>query len=428
MTVGRYRRVYKGWFVVAASFINYMVVWGGVWYSFSVFYNMFTRDFQWGKGETAGVFSICASIVFLTGPFVGGVLDRYGPRFVLPVGSVILGGSLLLCRQIHSLLDFYLYYGIGCALGMSFLMFTPQTSIILRWFQVRRTTALGIALSGGGVGMICLVPLTQWVTIIRGWQAGYLFLSALVFLLVLPVNFFLVRFPHDDETKEETGLPLWSKDTPVLEARLVTVDPVWAGKVWTLSGAIRTRRFWILSFAGLTGTALVIQTVFSHFVLMATSVGYSAAASSKMLGLAGIMGTAGFVCWGKIADRIGREWSYTLGTICLFSGLLSCFFMKWIGGMLIFLVFAVLFGFGYGSRAPLMQSIWADIFQGPCFSSIFGAYQTCLVVGMVGPWAAGVVVGLLGSYRTVVLALMVSLVVSCVLVWVAAPRHVRRVA
>jgi len=65
--------------------------------------------------------------------------------------------------------------------------------------------------------------------------------------------------------------------------------------------------------------------------------------------------------------------------------------MKWIGGMPIFLVFGVLFGFGYGSRAPLMQSIWADIFQEPYFASIFGAYQTCLVVGMVGPWPAWVI-------------------------------------
>jgi len=428
MAVERKRRIYRGWFVVAAGFLNYMVVWGGVWYSFSVFYNRFIRDFQWGKGETAGVFSICASIVFLTGPFVGGLLDRYGPRFVLPFGSVLLGSCLLLCRHIDSLADFYLYYGICCACGMSFLMFTPQTSIILRWFHIRRATALGMALSGGGLGMICLVPLTQWIIMMRGWQAGYLFLSALVFLVVLPANIFLVRFPHTDETEEEAGLPFWGTDNPAREAPIVTVDTVWTGKIWTLREAVRTRRFWILSFAGITGTALVIQTVFSHFIVMTTSVGYSAAASAKMLGLAGIMGTAGFVCWGRIADRIGREWSYTLGTASLFCGLLSFLFMNRMGGTAVFLLFAVLFGFGYGSRAPLMQSIWADIFQGPYFASIFGAYQMFLVVGMVGPWAAGFIVGVFGSYRPVILALMISLVVSCALVWAGAPRHVRRVA
>ena len=147
-----------------------------------------------------------------------------------------------------------------------------------------------------------------------------------------------------------------------------------------------------------------------------------------MLGLAGITGTAGFLCWGKIADRIGREWGYTLGTICLFSGLLLYFLMKWVGGIFICLAFAVLFGFGYGSRAPLMQSICADIFQGPYFSSIFGMYQTFLAIGMVGPWAAGYMVNRLGSYQLVILALMGSLALSCVFVWLAAPRRVRRVA
>jgi predicted MFS family arabinose efflux permease len=270
------------------------------------------------------------------------------------------------------------------------------------------------------------VPLTQEVATHWGWHAGFLFLSALVFLLVLPVNLFIIRVPKNGEAAQERDLFFWKKGTQAENLQVVIVDPDWAGKVWTPRKALGTRRFWTIFFAGFTGSALVIQTVFSHFIVMTTDVGYSPAFSSKMLGLAGLMGTVGFFFWGKLADRIGREWGYTLGTICLFCGLFFLFLMKGVRGTPVFVAFAMLFGFGYGSRAPLMQSICADIFQGPHFASILGMYQMSLGVGVVGPWLAGVVAGILKSYQPIILFLMGSLFVSCIMVWFAAPRHVRR--
>ena len=135
-----------------------------------------------------------------------------------------------------------------------------------------------------------------------------------------------------------------------------------------------------------------VQTTFSHYILMAEAAGYQAALASKMVGLSGITGTVGFLFWGRLSDRVGREWGFTLGTLFLIAGLLSYLVMKEAGGLAPFLSFAVLFGFGYGSRAPLMQSIWADVFQGPHFSSIFGMYQMSLAVGIAGPWIVGAIV------------------------------------
>jgi MFS family permease len=419
--------VYKGWIVVGASFVTYMVVWGGVWYSFSVFLNIFVRDFQWGRGEVAGVFSIFVSIICLSAPLVGRTFDYFGPKYIMPVAAMFLGANLFLCIRINSLFDFYLYYGIGCGIGMSFLLFTAQAPIITRWFHTHRATAMGLGLSGGGIGMMVFVPLIQRVAINSGWRAGFLLLSAAVVFLVFPASFILAKLPRKGETQHEKGLLSWRKGTSRKKTRVVTMDPSWARKIWTPREALRTRRFWYLFFAGVTGSSLVVQTIFSHFIIMTTDTGYSSVFSSKMLGLAGLMGTAGFLFWGKLADRIGREWGYTLGTACLFGGLFSLFLMKWVEGLPVFLLFATLFGFGYGSRAPLMQSICADLFQGPHFSSILGMYQTSLAVGVVGPWIAGVVAENLKSYQPIILFLMGATFLSAFFVWRAAPRHIRRI-
>lgn len=421
------KSIYRGWYVVGAAFITYMVVWGGIWYSFSVFYSIFVSEFSWGKGEVAGVFSLSIILVFVSGPFVGALLDRYGPRKVLPGAALLLGASLLLCGQVKSLSGLYLFYGVGCGTGMSFLLFTAQTALLSRWFEAYRGTALGVALSGAGLGMMIFVPLIQFITERMGVSGGFLFLSVLVLLLVLPVNCFLVRLPLEGERDLESGLPIGVGSAQSRYTYLVE-NPDWASNVWTIRQALRTKRFWLMCLAGITGTAFVVQTTFSHYILMAKAAGYQAALASKMLGLSGIAGTLGFLFWGRISDRVGREWAFTLGSLCLIAGLLSYLAMEQAGRLAPFLSFAVLFGFGYGSRAPLMQSIWADMFQGPYFSSIFGMYQMFLAVGMTGPWIVGGIVEDMGSYRPIVWFLVISLTLSTLLVWVASPRHVRRVS
>jgi MFS family permease len=421
-------QIYKGWSIVAASFFTYMVVWGGCWYSFSVFSNIFVRDFNWERGPTTGVFSLSAGTVFLTAPLAGKLIDLYGPRLLMPFGALLLGISLLICTRINSLFEFYLYYGVGCGLGMSLLLFTSQAAVVSRWFQVYRGTAIGLSLSGSGIGMIALVPLVQWITARFGWQAGFTFLGIVVISIIFPVIAFLMRFPREEETRIEQGIPLpaFLKMTTANDYQVVAVDPVWTSTIWTIEKAIRTSRFWFVCIAGVIGNVSVVQTIFAHFILMGTQAGYPASTASKMLGLAGIMGTAGFLFWGKVSDRLGREHAYTLGSACLLLSLIFLIFLRSSEGMHLFFLFSIFFGFGYGSRAPLAMSICADLFQGTHFASIYGTYQMTLLLGMLSPWIAGIIVDRLESYDVIIVGMMGSVILSSIFIWLAGPRRIRR--
>jgi len=76
----------------------------------------------------------------------------------------------------------------------------------------------------------------------------------------------------------------------------------------------------------------------------------------------------------------------------------------------------------------VMGPIVAEIFEGPHFGSIFGTITIALIGGgAVGPWMAGVIHDVTGSYRVAFLLIIGCCLVSAVAIWMAAPRRVRLV-
>jgi len=91
-------------------------------------------------------------------------------------------------------------------------------------------------------------------------------------------------------------------------------------------------------------------------------------------------------------------------------------------------LFVFFFGMGWGVTAPMFMSTAADLFQGKTFGLIYGIVEGALGAGgALGAWFAGFLFDQTQTYRWAFgLAGMVA-VVSCGLIWLAAPRKVRRV-
>ena len=88
-------RIFYGWVVLAIVFIS-LVIGYAIRNTFSVFYPAIVEEFGWGRGNTALMFSITIIVYGLMAPVAGGLVDRFGPRWVLPIGACIMGGGHLL--------------------------------------------------------------------------------------------------------------------------------------------------------------------------------------------------------------------------------------------------------------------------------------------------------------------------------------------
>jgi MFS family permease len=93
-------------------------------------------------------------------------------------------------------------------------------------------------------------------------------------------------------------------------------------------------------------------------------------------------------------------------------------------GMLV--AFAVIHGFSWGSRGPLINALRADYFGRGSFGKVMGFSSVIIGLGsMVGPMFAGVTYDVTGSYRIAFAVAALAIAASAVAAWVAAPRRAR---
>jgi MFS family permease len=111
----------------------------------------------------------------------------------------------------------------------------------------------------------------------------------------------------------------------------------------------------------------------------------------------------------------------------LTAGGLVCLMFTAVSPKLMPILFAILFGLGYGSWAPIIPSVSADIFQGRSFGLVFSVIGIGGGVGgALGSFLSGVVRDVSGAYSISLILLIVSAALSVSFVWLAGPRKVRR--
>src|SRR5271169_1078355 len=111
-------RVFYGWFVVAASILMLFFN-SGAQYAFGVMFKPIIREFGWSRGAISLVF-LMNMVVFAAGlTVVGKLYDRYGPKWVIIVSTLLVSGGFVLTSFVHSIGQFFFSYGVLAAAGLA---------------------------------------------------------------------------------------------------------------------------------------------------------------------------------------------------------------------------------------------------------------------------------------------------------------------
>src|SRR5215475_16233673 len=159
---------YPGWRVVIACFAMTFFGFGFGFYGHSVYLAALTI----GDGAEAprlavSTVSTAVTVYFLTAAaimvFISDLVARLGPRLFAAIGAVMMGMSLFLIAHIRSVFDLFVAY---LAMAPAFAMLTNAAvaNIVGLWFTQKRGLALSVALTGGGVGGLAIVPTLVWLS------------------------------------------------------------------------------------------------------------------------------------------------------------------------------------------------------------------------------------------------------------------------
>ena len=120
--------------------------------TFGIFSSALTAEFGWAQGDVFAALMVVTVVAALLAPLAGAWIDRFGARRLILASFA--AEALIFASfywQDDSLFGFYLRYAALAFLGLG-TTHVAFARLITLWFESRRGLALGIALSGVGIG------------------------------------------------------------------------------------------------------------------------------------------------------------------------------------------------------------------------------------------------------------------------------------
>ena len=186
------RRIFYGWYIVAAALVITATTSGLAFYNLSILLAAFVAE----RGFPVALASGATATFFIAGG-IGGVIagrlvDRIDARIVI-ASSATLGAMALatvgLLREAWHLFAFHLVFGL--AHGATGLV--PVTTVIARWFSVRRSLAFSIGSTGLSLGGVLIAPLVALAIERYGLSGAAPWMAIAMFLGIVPVTLLLLR-------------------------------------------------------------------------------------------------------------------------------------------------------------------------------------------------------------------------------------------
>ena len=391
------RGIFYGWRLTGLALFVIALASGPVWSGVGVWVKALEMHFGWSRAQLTGAFSLAQLEGSIFGPFLGYLIDRFGPRRMVFAGIVIMGLGFILFSLTNNLLTFYVSYGL-IMLGTAAGSWLPLMTVVNRWFIRKRGLAMAVAAEGSPLGGLLLLPLLAWSVTPGhlGWSTTALWIGIAFLALAFPISRLIRERPEDYQERPD-GDP--APNTSNIELELTQI-PTKAFVIkdqpdFTANQALRTSAFWLITF-GHAFSSLLFATMTVHLVPMLTDRGLSLQSSanvfSVMMGVAAIFQLVG----GYVGDRIETRIALAVFGFVQAVGFTIAVFAQ---NMPTAILFAVLFGAGFGGRNPLTVAIRAEYFGPTAFATITGISSAPMYLFMLAaPLFAAFIFDAQGSY------------------------------
>ena len=389
------RRIFYGWWIVGASTMASAIQSAIFNVGAAALFLPIAREFGTTRTVVAGAFSASRLEGGLTGPIEGYLIHWVGPRQYMLVGWVLFGLGLIGVGLARSIVEFYAAF-LVVTLGQSMAGFLPIVTILVNWFRRWRGRAIGMYQVGSSIGAV-MVPGVAWLILNVGWRETTMGAGVIAILMGIPLVAVMRPRPEsygylpDGASPEPATIEGAATGKEQPDERSYPDEPT-----QTVAQALRSRNFWFLGAAhSIALTSWGALRV--HEIPALVDMGLTEQAAANILSLSFAVAAIGRLAGGFLGDLIGAK--RVLVIALLLQGM-AVVILAYATTLAQVLVFAIIFGLGFGARGTLMTVLRGDVFGRRNFSRLAGLMDPLSTVGVVlAPLLAAFAYDILGSYR-----------------------------
>lgn len=384
--------LFWGWYVVLGAFLILAINYGAR-YSFGVFVKPIAEQYNWSRSVISGGMSIMVLAYGIGGIFAGRLVDRIAPRWIITAGAVLMATGLFLTTLIAEPWHFYVTYGVFGGLGAACLGVVVCNSSVGKWFVRKRGLAIGIASIGVGAGTMVTVPVAGYIAKVYGWQIGFAGIGVFVLIIGVGLSQWLMgKTKPEDYGLRPDGISA-EKSGPASDSGSFDVP----SSRPSILPVLKDSQFWVITVC-YTLAVMAAMSAMVHLVAYALDQRIDKVAAASSLGIIGMASIFGRFFFGWLCDRLrDAKYAAALGFFLMAAGMLLLLDVTAAQSLI---VYALLFGFGYGSITALMPFLLADRFGRHILGASYGmmVFFVMAVGGASGPMIAGYIYDLKGSY------------------------------
>src|SRR6202045_2295986 len=345
-------------------------------YGWTLFVQPIDAKPHWGRAAIQLAFPLFVLIETWLIPIEGYMVDRFGPRWVVIVGAVLVAAAWVMNSVAGSLPVLYFAaalggIGTGCVYGTC-------VGNALKWFPGRRGLAAGITAAGFGAGAAITVGPIKTMIQTSGYEHAFLVFGLLQGAIVFVMSFLLLAPPPQLITAKVKPNQTAHGYTPVE----VLKSPVFY---------VLYIMFVLIASGGLTMAASMapIAKDFKIDKIPVELFGLTMPALIFAISLNRIFDGVGRPFFGWLSDQIGRE--YTMA-IAFFAGAAALYTLSQSGSTPVVFVLVTALYFGvYGEIFSLFPATQGDTFGAKFAASNAGMLYTAKGAGaLLVPVAAGI--------------------------------------
>src|ERR1700723_1390265 len=314
-------------------------------------------------------------------PFEGYLVDKIGPRFMLGIGSILVGLGWIGSGRAETIGTLYFWYGVG-GIGAG-IVYGGAIGNALKWFPDHRGLCVGLTAGAFGIGTATTISPVAAMLKASGYQHTFIVWGIIQGFVVLFASLFLARPPVGWTP------PNWKEKEAKIRSRVKTsaADMTPVQMLQQPSFYVIYLMMTMLAFGGIVVTVQLNPMASSYHVDKVVVLW-----GMRALGLAitvdRILNGLTRPFWGWVSDNIGREnaifISFILEAIAVYA------LLQLIGHPVWFVVLSGLCFFAWGNIYSLFPSITGDLYGKKWATTNYGVVYTAkgVATAFAGPGAA----------------------------------------